>query len=212
MMINFSAKYDELLLQKKQLFQVIDQAYLILDQQYYPPDPDQKSQITLNQCLFVIDYVFSIYQIDKSQKQLVIEKIKLLTFSSCLIRSDFKMYLIHTCSGYNKRDHNITIEELLEYFSIKLILQIENYWIELRDQNILFITKEACIEFIHSVIQKYNINYSEVDQLVQDALQEIHMFVFFEDSISILLQIARKCHLKKKKNIQNKQKCSCQIF
>ncbi|KAL4508459.1 hypothetical protein ABPG72_003763 [Tetrahymena utriculariae] len=187
-MINLSAQYEKFLTQKKDLFKVIDQSLYLLDQQLYL---DQNSQITSNQYQFVFDYLVSIYQVDHKQKQLVFEKIEqLISSSQQFTRNDLKYYLINTLSGIKKRVHDITIDELLEYFSIKQILIIEDYWIDLKDQGIHFMTKEMCIEFIRFVIQKYNVDYSQVGVLVQKSLEKIHKFVFFEDSVSILLQIA----------------------
>ncbi|EWS73503.1 hypothetical protein TTHERM_000133599 (macronuclear) [Tetrahymena thermophila SB210] len=207
MRLSFQSK--DQLIEEKELQKVIDFSCVLLDQKYQTNDIQY---LTLTECLFVTDYIFSLYQIDNKEKTSIIEQIKELTFIfKKLTRNDFKIYLTNVCSGYKKRDQNIQIEDLLEYFNTKLIVYIENYWIELQDQGIHFITKEQCKEFICSITEKYNVQYSQVDELVQNALKEIHMFVFFEDCISILLQIAKQLNFKKKKFNSGKQ-CACQIF
>ncbi|KAL4456901.1 hypothetical protein ABPG74_014539 [Tetrahymena malaccensis] len=170
------------------------------------------------QCLFVTDYLFSIYDVDEFYKQTILEQVKSMTlskkYSSQVKREDFKIYLTNALCGLKRRENNIVIEDLLKYIDTKLIMEIEKYWSDLKDEkNIIFITKDESIQLIQNIIQKYRIDYSQVCELVDNDLQMLHKFVFFEDFVSILLKIAKQNTLYKKKYIkQQKQDCGCQIF
>ncbi|KAL4508458.1 hypothetical protein ABPG72_003762 [Tetrahymena utriculariae] len=175
---------------------------------------DNAYYINFDECMFVVDYLFSVYEVDCSYKQTITEHIQSITFSeqhSTIKRDKFKVYLLKVFKGLTKREQNITMEDLIKYIDTKLIIEIEDYWDELKEQDLTFISKDECIQLIKEVLQKFNIDYSLVSELVETDLKEIHKFVFFQDFISIVLQIAKQQHLQHKK-YHDKQACLCTIF
>ncbi|EWS73502.1 hypothetical protein TTHERM_000133609 (macronuclear) [Tetrahymena thermophila SB210] len=175
---------------------------------------DDTYYINFDECMFVIDYLFSIYQVDSAYKQQIVEHIKGIKFQekhSTIKRDKFIVYLLQVFKGLVKREQNITMEDLIVYIDTKLIMEIEDYWDRLKENDQTFISKDECIRLIKDVLQKFDIDYSKVSELVDWDLKEIHKFVFFQDFLSIVLQIAKQQHLQHKK-YHDKQACSCQIF
>ncbi|EAR99395.2 hypothetical protein TTHERM_00133610 (macronuclear) [Tetrahymena thermophila SB210] len=213
--MNIPNLINEQRIHMKESINIIEQSFEQVNLQFKTYDMCFLSYL---ECLFVTDYLFSIYEADEIQKQTILENVKSMTlskkYSAQVKRDDFKVYLANALSGLKKRENNIVIEDLLKYIDTQLIMEIERYWNDLKEQkDITFISKDESIQLIQDIIQKYRIDYSLVCELVENELEAIHKFVFFEDFISILLKIAKEHNFYKKKYIKrHKQDCGCQIF
>ncbi|KAL4456903.1 hypothetical protein ABPG74_014541 [Tetrahymena malaccensis] len=206
-----SEQITDIQVEKEELIHSIQESYQQVNVHF---QTDDTFYINFDECMFVVDYLFSLYEIDSTQKQTIIDHIKNITFTeqhSTVRRDKFKVYLLQVFKGLIKREHSITMEDLIKYIDTKLIVEIEDYWDELKDQDVTFISKDECIRLIKDVLQKFNIDYSLVCDLVESDLKEIHKFIFFQDFIYIVLQIAKQEHLQHKK-YHDKQACSCTIF
>ncbi|EWS73501.1 hypothetical protein TTHERM_000133608 (macronuclear) [Tetrahymena thermophila SB210] len=187
-------------------------AYELVNKNYKDHD---FTYISIDQTLFVTDYVFSNFEVDKKMQQTIIKQIKQMgkTKKKQLIkREDLKIYLSQICMGCRKRQQTVGIDDVVNHIGMDLVLEIENMWIQFKEQEIYFITKEKTIEIVKSIIQRYKIDYSKVSNIVEKNLNSLYKHVFVEDFISLITQIGKEHDLRQKKVKIQKQNCGCTIF
>ncbi|KAL4508457.1 hypothetical protein ABPG72_003761 [Tetrahymena utriculariae] len=171
--------------------------------------------ISLDQTLFVTDYVFSNFEVDKKMQQTIIKQIQAIGMSQkkqLLKREDLKIYLSQICMGCRKREQSVGIQDVVDFIDLDLVMEIEKMWAEFKEQEKYFISKEKTKEILNNILQRYKINYTKVSDIVEKNLSKLHKHVFVEDFISIVTQIGREHNLLQKKQSAQKQNCGCTIF
>ncbi|KAL4456904.1 hypothetical protein ABPG74_014542 [Tetrahymena malaccensis] len=190
----------------------IHSAYELVNKNYKCYD---YTYISLDQTLFVTDYVFSNFEVDKKTQQIVIKQIQEMakTQKKKLIkRDDLKIYLSQICMGCRKREQSVGIDDIVNFIDLDLVKEIDKMWAEFKEQEIYFITKEKTIEILKNILIRYKINTSKVNEIIEKNLNKLYKHVFAEDFISIVTQIGRENDLRQKKQKSLKQNCSCSIF
>ncbi|KAL4456902.1 hypothetical protein ABPG74_014540 [Tetrahymena malaccensis] len=221
----------ELQTNRCQINKNINTAYQLVNKQFNYYD---QAYISVDQSLFVTDYLFSNFEVDHKKQQTIIKEIQQMAKSQkkqLLRRDDLKSYLSQNCLECPKREQQILLQEqklinilktfimkyiqqssVVDYIDINLIKEIEKLWAIFKEQEIYFLTKEKTIELIKILIKKYKIKYSDVSEQIDKYLNRLYKHVFLDDFICIIIEIGRDHNLQQKKYIEKKQNCGCTIF